>query len=300
MVSKQAQQQALHTERRRSQLNLGRISSQLGIYLILVILAVIFGLPFFWTVLTSLKTTQEIFLMPPTWLPEVPQWQNYVEIWQRAPLAIFLLNSIVVTVFTMIGQLLSASLVAYGFARFRFPGRDILFVVMLGTLMLPPQVTIIPTFMLFKALGMLDTLQPLIIPAYFGGGAFAIFLFRQFFLTIPKEFDEAAKIDGANTFWIYCYVMLPLSTPVLITMAVFSFLQSWNDYFYPLIFLNTTENFTLAIGLTYFQRVLSAGGPPKEHLMMAAAIVMTIPSLLVFLFLQKYYTQGIAMSGIKG
>jgi multiple sugar transport system permease protein len=269
-------------------------------YLVLIILTLIFGVPFLWTVATSLKTTQEIYLYPPSFLPQVFQWGNFIEIWSHAPLATFFLNSVVVAVLSMIGQLLSASLVAYGFSRFRFPGRDTLFVIMLSTLMLPNQVTIIPTFLLFKYLGFLDTLKPLIVPSYFGGGAFAIFLFRQFFLTIPTEFDEAAKIDGASSIWIFARVLVPLAKPVLITMAIFSFLGSWNDYFNPLIYLNTPTNYTLAIGLTFYQRVLTAGGRAIEHLMMAAAMVMTFPSLLVFLILQNYYTEGIAMSGLKG
>ncbi len=269
-------------------------------YLVVLVLGVAFGLPFLWAVLTSLKLPREIFIFPPAWLPEDPQWSNYVEVFHQAPLALFFWNSLKVTFLTGIGQILSASLVAYGFARFRFPGRNILFLVMLSTLMLPPQITIIPTFLLFKWLGWLDQLRSLYIPPWFGGGAFAIFLFRQFFLTIPREFDEAAKIDGANSLWIYFRILCPLSVPVFVTMGIFSFLGSWNDFFGPLIFLNTTAKFTLALGLTYFQRVVSIGGKATEHLMMAAAIIMTLPCLLVFVLLQRYWIQGIVMSGIKG
>lgn len=270
------------------------------VYLVVLFLGAAFGLPFLWALLTSLKLPVEIFVFPPSWFPASPQWSNYVEIFLRAPLALFFWNSVVVTTLTGIGQILSSALVAYGFARFRFPGRNILFLVMLSTLMLPPQITIIPTFLLFKFLGWLDQLRSLYIPPWFGGGAFAIFLFRQFFLTIPREFDEAAKIDGANSLWIFFRVLVPLSVPVFVTMGIFSFLGSWNDFFGPLIFLNTTERFTLALGLTYFQRVVSIGGEAREHLMMAASIVMTIPCLLIFLLLQKYWIQGIVMSGIKG
>ena len=277
-----------------------RYLAQSGLHLSALVLGAAFGLPFLWALLTSLKLPVEIFIFPPTWLPEIPQWGNYIEIFRQAPLALFFGNSVLVTVLTGAGQILSASLVAYGFARFRFPGRDVLFLTMLSTLMLPPQVTIIPTFLLFKFLGWLDQLRSLYIPPWFGGGAFAIFLFRQFFLTIPKEFDEAAKIDGANSLWIFFRVLMPLSVPVFVTMGIFSFLGSWNDFFGPLIFLNTTERFTLALGLTYFQRVVSIGGRPTEHLMMAASMVMTFPCLLVFLLLQKYWIQGIVMSGIKG
>jgi ABC-type glycerol-3-phosphate transport system permease component len=284
-----------------SWLVLGRWGSRFGLYLVILILAAAFGLPFLWTVLTSLKTPQEIFIFPPKWLPASPQWNNYVEIWEQAPLGTFFLNSCVVTVLSMTGQILSASLVAYGFARFRFPGRDILFIVLLSTLMLPWQVTIIPVFLIYKFLGWLDTLKPLTIPAYFGGGAFAIFLFRQFFLTIPKELDEAAKIDGANSLWIFFRILVPLSRPIFITMAIFSFLGSWNDFFGPLIFLNTAEKFTLPLGLTYFQQMVGVGATePTEHLMMAAAMAMTAPCLVVFLVLQRHFVRGIVMSGLKG
>ncbi len=276
------------------------VFQQLVRYLVILILAAAFGLPFFWALLTSLKLPIEIFVFPPSWFPQDPQWANYIEIFRQAPLALFFWNSLVVTGLTGIGQILSSSLVAYGFARFRFAGRNILFLIMLSTLMLPPQITIIPTFLLFKLLGWLDQLRSLYIPPWFGGGAFAIFLFRQFFLTIPREFDEAAKIDGANSLWIFFRILVPLSVPVFVTMGIFSFLGSWNDFFGPLIFLNTTEKYTLALGLTYFQRVVSIGGKATEHLMMAASMVMTIPCLLVFLLLQKYWIQGIVMSGIKG
>lgn len=270
------------------------------VYMVAIILALLFGTPFLWALLTSLKTPDEVFIFPPQWLPAIPQWYNYVEIFQQAPLALFFLNSCVMTFMTMVGQLLSSSLVAYGFARFRFAGRDLLFIVLLSTLMLPSQVTIIPTFLLFKYLGWLDSLKPMIVPAYFGGGAFAIFLFRQFFLTLPRELDAAAKIDGANSLQIFFLVLAPLAKPAFITMAIFSFLGSWNDFFNPLIFVNTVEKFPLALGLTYFQRVAISAGPSTEHLLMAAAMTMTFPCLLLFVILQRYWVQGIVMTGIKG
>jgi ABC-type glycerol-3-phosphate transport system permease component len=209
-------------------------------------------------------------------------------------------NSAVITIGHMAGQLASASLVAYGFARFRFPGRDALFMLVLSTLMLPPQVTLIPTFIIFRTLGWLDTYKPLIVPAYFGGGAFAIFLFRQFYLTIPKEYDEAAKIDGASSLLIFLRILVPMSKPVFITMAIFSFLGSWNAFFYPLIYLNTLEKFTLQLGLQYFRRSADAGGQPTEHLLMASAMVATLPCVLLFLVLQRYFVRGVVLSGIKG
>src|SRR5215212_11573313 len=270
------------------------------VYFMTIGLALFFGTPFLWSVLTSLKTPVEVFIFPPQWFPDVPQWRNYVDIFQQAPLGLFFLNSCVMTLLIMVGQLLSASLVAYGFARFRFPGRNWLFVVLLSTLMLPSQVTIIPTFLLFKYLGWLDSLKPMIVPAYFGGGAFAIFLFRQFFLTIPQELDAAAKIDGANSLYIFFRVLAPLAKPVFITMSIFSFLGSWNDFFNPLIYINTVEKFPLALGLTYFQRVAISAGPSTEHLLMAAAMTMTFPCLVLFVILQRYWVQGIVMTGIKG
>ena len=279
---------------------LGKWAPQLGLYLALCVPAALFGLPFLWALLTSLKTPAEIFIFPPKWIPARLQWGNYIEIWRQAPFATFLWNSCQVTFLSMMGQLLSASLVAYGFARFRFPGRDALFLVVLSTMMLPSQITIIPTFLLYKWLGWLDTFKPLIVPAYFGGGAFAVFLFRQFFLTIPKEFDEAARMDGANSLSIFFRILVPLAVPVFTTMGIFSFLWNWNAIFYPLIFLNTTEKFTLALGLRYFQRTVTAGGKATEHLLMAAAMVMTMPCVALFLVMQRYFVRGIVMSGIKG
>jgi len=280
---------------------LARWMPRVLLHLAVLILAAMFGIPFFWTLMSSLKTPREIYVFPPQWLPKVPQWNNYVEIFRQAPLLRFARNTAIITALAMAGQLITASLVAYGFARFRFPGRDILFIVLLSTMMLPTQVTIIPTFIMFKLMGWLDTYRPLTIPAYFGGGAFAIFLFRQFFLTIPREFDEAAKIDGANSLWTFLTILIPLAKPVMITMAIFSFLGHWNDYFGPLIYLSSVEKFTLALGLSYFRRIVTAGvGKPTEHLMMAASTVILLPSLLVFAILQRYFTQGIIMSGIKG
>jgi ABC-type glycerol-3-phosphate transport system permease component len=279
---------------------LKRQLSRTALYAALLIMSALFGLPFFWALLTSLKTPAEIFIFPPIWFPAAFQWHNYIDIWQQAPFATFLLNSCIVTLFSMIGQLLSASLVAYGFARFKFPGRNVLFLIVLSTLMLPHQITVIPTFLLYKILGWLDSFKPLIVPSFFGGGAFSIFLFRQFFLTIPQEFDEAARMDGANSLLIFFRILLPLSTPIFTTMGIFSFLGSWNAFFYPLIFLNTTEKFTLALGLRYFQRTATAGGEAREHLLMAAAMLMTLPCVILFLILQRYFVRAIVMSGIKG
>src|SRR5258706_715364 len=271
------------------------------VYFVALILGLIFAFPFIWAIFTSLKTTQELYLFPPHLFPNSLQWNNYLEIWQAAPFAQFFLNSTVVAILSVSGQVLSTSLVAYGFARFRFPKREFLFLIVLSTLMLPPQVTVVPSFLLFKYLGWLDSFKPLVVPHWFAGSAFAIFLFRQFFLTIPKELDEAAKIDGANSLWIFFKIIIPLSKPVIITITVLAFLASWNDFFEPLIFLNSLENLTLPLGLAYFQRIGMSGGRATEHLLMAASMAMTLPCILLFVVLQRYYVKGVAVSsGSKG
>jgi multiple sugar transport system permease protein len=258
--------------------------------------------PFFWAVSSSLKDVSEITARPPRWLPAVPQWENYVEIWKTVPLWRFVSNSLFVTVLAMIGQIVSCTVVAYGFARFRFPGRNILFGIALATLMLPREVTIIPQYMLYRNIGWLDTLLPLIVPFWFGSGAgaFTIFLMRQFFMTIPYEYDEAAQIDGASSWWILWRVLLPLAMPAVATAAIFAFLAHWNDFWGPLIFLNNPENFTLPLGLRWLQTQPADLGRPRENLLLAAAIVATLPIIVVYFSAQKYFVRGIVMSGIKG
>jgi multiple sugar transport system permease protein len=195
----------------------------------------------------------------------------------------------------MIGQLISATLVAYGFSRFRFPGRDILFVMVISTIMLPREVLLIPTFLIFKGLGWLDSLRPLIIPAYFGGGAFTIFLLRQFFLTLPRELDEAARLDGATYFQIYARVLMPLTRPALITVGLFAFIYHWKDLMGPLIYLNSTEKQTLELGLRTFQTIRGT----DWNLLMAGSVIVLVPLLVLFFLGQRYFIQGIVMSGLK-
>jgi multiple sugar transport system permease protein len=190
--------------------------------------------------------------------------------------------------------------VAYGFGRFRFPGRDMLFMLVLATLIVPWEVTIVPSFLLFRELGMLDTLTPLWLPSWFGGGAFYIFLLRQFFLSLPREFDEAARIDGANSFQTLVMVLLPLMRPAMITVAILSFLQHWNEFIQPLIYLNTPTNFTVSLGLRYFQTAPTDGSEPKEHLLMAGTVIGSIPCVLLFFAAQRYFVRGVVMSGLKG
>ncbi len=279
----------------------GRVAaSRLLTYGLVTVLALAFMGPFLFAFTTSFKSPYEIFVFPPRFFPAEWRWWNYRDAWTQAPFALFFRNTIIITVLAMTGQIVSATLVAYGFARFHFPGRDALFILVIGTLILPVEVTIIPTFLMFKYLGWLDTWYPLIVPSYFGGGAFSIFLLRQFFLTLPRDMDEAAEIDGAGSFRILWTIIAPLSKPALATLAIFSFIGHWNDFFGPLIYLSTTERFTISLGLRFYQQVATAGGPAREHLLMAASFTATLPIIVIFFVFQRQFVQGIVLSGIKG
>lgn len=209
-------------------------------------------------------------------------------------------NSVFVVTISTVGALLSASIVAYSFARFRYRWRDLVFMITLGTMMLPAQVTLIPQFILFNELGWINTLLPLWVPAWFGGGAFNIFLLRQFFMSLPRELDEAARIDGASYFRIFWSIILPLSKPALATVAVISFINGWNDFVNPLIYLHSPENFTLSLGLHYFRSVPEVTGAPTEHQLMAASVMIIAPVIVLFFAAQRYFVRGIVLSGIKG
>jgi len=264
------------------------------------ILSVFFFGPFVWTVISSLKEAHEIATFPPTFLPKAWRFDNYPNAWSRVPFLNFYVNSIVVTGLATFGQTVTATLVAYGFARFRFPLRGPLFMLVLSTLMVPWEVTIVPSFLLFRTLGWLDTLSPLIVPHWFGGGPFFIFLLRQFFLTIPRDYDEAAKIDGANSLQVLWEILVPLCRPAITTVAIFAALFHWNAFIEPLIFLNTPEKFTVSLGLRYFQTTPMDAGEPKEHLLMAGTVIMIVPCVLLFFAAQRYFVKGIVLSGLKG
>jgi len=295
-VSKRAQAPtAKQTQKRQGEL-LGRVL----LYLLAIITALLFSIPFFWTVISSLKSAAEIRVFPPTFFPNDIRWQNYHDVFRLAPFGLFIWNTVYVTALAMIGQILSAAAVAYGFSRFRFPGREPLFFLVLSTMMLPWQVTIVPTFLLFRYMGWINTFWPLIIPSYFGGGAFYIFLLRQFFMTIPRDLDEAAKLDGASSVRIFWNLILPLSGPALATVAIFSFLQHWNEFIGPLIFLNSSEKFTVSIGLRYFTATPFESDEPREAILMAASLIVALPSLILFFAAQKYFVQGIVTTGLKG
>ncbi len=265
-------------------------------YVILGFFAVTLALPLVWLLSTSLKTGGQTFLMPPKWIPEPFVWSNYSEAFKAVAFHEYFWNTARIVIFATLGTLLTASLAAFAFARLRFPMREPLFLLVLSTIMLPSIVTLIPTFIVFRTLGWIDTFLPLIVPLWFGGGAFNIFLFRQFFMTIPLELDEAARIDGASNIRIYWGVILPLSKPVLATIAVFAFIHNWNDFFEPLIYLQSPENWTMAIGLRGFRGLYNT----EWNLMMAASTAMIAPLLVLFFFAQRYFVSGIQMSGLAG
>jgi ABC-type glycerol-3-phosphate transport system permease component len=269
-------------------------------YLLAIVLGLLFMGPFLFALSGSLMLPSELYVVPPRWIPSQLVWENYATIWSLVPFTLYIRNTLTITLLAMLGQLVSCSLVAYGFARFRFPGRNAVFIILLGTMAVPSEVTTIPQFLLFKSLGWTNTFLPLIVPSYLGGGAFSVFLLRQFFLTLPRDLDDAATIDGAGTFRILVQLLVPLSKPALATVAILSFVYHWNDFFTPLIYLDSRELYTVSLGLNYFKAEPTAGGPPMAHLLMGASIIVTIPVIVVFFSLQRYFVQGIVMSGIKG
>ncbi len=264
--------------------------------------SILFVIPFVWALSGSLKNPYQLELFPPEWLPQPVLWQNYAEIWTIVPLARFMWNTLFIALVSLAGQLFTASMVAYGFAKFRFPGRDMLFLLMLSTLMLPIHVSLIPRFVLFFKLGWIDTFLPLIVPNFLGGSAFAIFLLRQFFRNIPKEMDDAARIDGAGYWRIFGQILLPLSRSALIALALLGFLADWEDFLQPLIYLQSTEKLTVSIGLRFLAVTASSdiSGDPTTHLLMAASIVTSLPPILLYIMAQRQLVQGLVLTGSKG
>lgn len=273
-----------------------RRSQRIAIYAVMAALSVAFLVPLVWLVSTSLKPLGQVFEYPPVWIPDPVQWSNYREAVDRAPLVQWLTNTATVAAFAVVGNVVTSSLVAFGFARLRFPGRNFLFVLLLSTMMLPDVVLLVPQFALFRELGWIDTFLPLIVPTFFGGGAFNIFLVRQFYLTIPRDFDEAARLDGATNWQIWRQILLPLSAPVLTAVAIFSFVNHWNDFMGPLIYLQSEENKTLALGLRAFVSPTDA----SWNISMAASMFLVVPVLAIFFFGQRFFVRGVSMTGITG
>lgn len=275
----------------------GKLISRTITYIILGLAALICLFPFLWMVSTSFKPMSEIYSMPPTMIPKSPTLENIIEGWKGADFGMYFRNTAFITFAATIGTVISSSFVAYGFSRFHSRLSSVLFVVLLGTMMLPSQVTLIPQYLLYNKLNMINTYWPLIIPSWLGGGAFNIFLFIQFFRSLPKELDEAAKIDGANSFQIFYKILLPSVKPVMLAVLVMALVYNWNDFFNPLIYLNSNDKFTIAIGLQFFK---GSQGNVQIGQMMAMALVSLLPVLVIFATCQKYFIQGIKMSGLKG
>ena len=264
-------------------------------YTALAAVAAILLLPLLWMLSASLKGNEEIFSIPPTWVPKDFHWGNYSQVFDRMPFLAYLRNTTFITIMTIVGTVFSSSLVAYAFACLRWPGRDKVFILVIATMMLPLHVIMIPLFVIFKELHWLNTYKPLIVPAFLGGGAFNIFLLRQFFLSIPRELFDAARIDGFSEWRIYWSIAMPLARPALITVAILTLMFTWNDFLGPLIYLYDQTKNTLALGLAHF-----VGQYQTEWgILMAASLLMMIPIIAIFFFFQRYFVQGFTLTGMK-
>ncbi|HHY81713.1 MAG TPA: carbohydrate ABC transporter permease [Clostridiales bacterium] len=264
-------------------------------YIVLLIGSLICLLPLYWLIRSSLMDMGQIFTMPPIWIPNPVCWGNYKDALTILPFHKYFLNTIFITTFNVIGTLITSSLCAFGFSRINWKGRNVLFTCVISSMMLPYAVTLIPTFIGWQKLGAYGTYLPLMVPAWFGGGAFNIFLLRQFFMSIPKDLDEATIVDGGGYFRIWSQIILPLSRPALIVVGLFTFLNNWNDFMAPLIYLDNERNYTLALGLQLFKGMYNA----QWHLMMAASTVVLLPALAIFVIGQRYFIEGIALTGMK-
>ncbi|KIL38953.1 sugar ABC transporter ATP-binding protein [Gordoniibacillus kamchatkensis] len=272
------------------------LGGKIVVYGLLLLGLLLFAFPLFWMIITSLKDLGDVHKLPMTWIPNPIRWSNYAKVFHDAPLERYIVNTVAYTAVTMVAVALSSSLVAFGFARLRARGSKYLFLLVLATMMIPPQVTMIPQYLLFNKFNWVDSYLPLVIPA-FGGSAFIIFLLRQFYLGFSRELDEAVKIDGGGFFTIYARIILPLSIPSLATAAILEFMYRWNDLIGPLIYLSDGSKYPLSLGLSNFTAAYAA---TPWNLLMAASIVAVAPPLLLFFFAQKYFIQGIVITGSKG
>lgn len=282
--------QAVKAQKRQFSFPLGSLIS----FLILGFGAVLMIAPFFWIISAAFGKTTEVFVLPPRWFPQNPSFTNFEEVFNQVPYHLFMFNSIKLATIVTIGQLITCSMAAYAFARLHFPGRNILFMLLLSALMIPGQITIVPLFILVRNLGLYNTHAALILPGLIN--PFGVFLLRQYFVTIPTEIEDAARVDGANVFTIYWRIILPLSGPVLTTLAILTFVGMWNAYFFPLIMINSPDLQVITVGLTLLRGQYGAGalGP------IAAALTMAIvPVLIVFLLLQKYIIKSVVSTGLK-
>ena len=261
-----------------------------------LLLAGVIGMfiPLAWTLSTSLKSPGEVYLFPPTWIPQEILWSNYAKAVTTIPFFRYLGNTAFITIVSVIGKVISITLVAFSFARLRWWGRNTVFIIMLATMMLPPHITLIPQFILFKELDWIDTWLPLIVPTFFGG-PWLTFLVRQYFMTIPRELDDAARIDGCSSFGVYRRIILPMARPAILIIVIFVFNGTWNEFLLPLIYLHSPDNFTLALGLRLFQGESST----SWNLLMAASLLTMLPVIILFFVSQRYFIQGIVFTGVK-
>ncbi|MCY4080134.1 MAG: carbohydrate ABC transporter permease [Caldilineaceae bacterium] len=264
-------------------------------HILLIVLGLAALAPFWWMIATSFKTEFEAFQIPPTWLPLEPTLEAYGDLFLDQPFGIFLYNSVKIAVLSVGGQLITSSLAAFAFARLDFPGKNVLFIIVLSTMMVPYAVTVIPLYIVMHRIGWVNTHLPLIVPAMLSS-AYGTFLLRQFMFSLPVELEDAARIDGCSSFGIYRRIALPLMKPALATLGVFSFMASWNNFFGPFIFLDRKYLFTVQLGVALVQRQWYTSWPR----LMAGSVVVTLPVLLVFLLLQRYFVRGISLTGIKG
>jgi multiple sugar transport system permease protein len=268
------------------------------LYAVLLVGAVPTMLPFAWLIRSALMNDNQIFIAPPEWLPNPFEWANFTGALTAQPFGRYFVNTMIIEVLTLVGTVLTCSVAAFAFARLRWRGRNVVFALLLSSVMLPYAVTLIPTFVMWRSLGGLDTFAPLTVPAFFGGaggGVFSIFLLRQFFLTIPFELDEAAYIDGASPWKVFWTIIMPLSKPALVVVTIFTFIGVWNDFLNPLLYLSSEENYTLALGLASFQSVYTA----QWGYLMAASAAVIAPIIVLFFFLQRYFIEGVTLTGIK-
>ncbi len=285
------------TDRPGSHANRLSRAHALAIHAVLLAGSILFLFPLVWMMSTALKPLDQTMLMPPRWVPDPVQWENFREAVHYIPFFAYARNTLTIALLATLGTVISSSIVAYGFSRIEWKGRDPVFLVLLATMMVPFPVTMVPLYAVFRNLHWIGTFRPLWVPAWFGASAFNVFLLRQFFLTIPRDFDDAARMDGCSEFGIYRRVVLPLSRPALAVVALFHFMYCWNDFLGPLIYLIDQDTFTLALGLQFFQS--RQGGTPW-NLLMAASTLVVAPVIVLFFFTQRTFIQGITMSGLKG
>lgn len=272
------------------------------LYFGLVVGTLIFTIPLIWMITSSFKPEGEVFEYPPRLIPSVFQWWNYRDAWAQFPFLSAFKNTMLIVIGVSVGRVASCSLTAYVFARMRFPFRNVLFLLVLGTMMIPYHAVLLPQYLLFRNLGWLDTIRPLIVPQFFAVSAFYLFLFRQFFMSIPQDYDDASRIDGASYIGTFWHIILPMSKAVIGTVLIFTFMEQWNDFLAPLIYLNSKENLTLAIAIKQWQYMATAMfyHPADWNHIMAMCTLISVPPVLLFFFAQRYFVQGVVVSGIKG